>query len=189
MCAHRRVFCYKLEADSRRYLLRYFVTVATQSDEFLHLPLEELNSIILEDELNVKSEEVVWEAVLRWVNYEPDSRWQHTVKLMGSIRLGLLDTQVQNVKDHPYVTGNEGSRPIIIETLKFLYDLEMIAQRDGEVATPEIARPRVPHEECMNSVEVFDPDTNQWTNLAPMRSRRSGVSCIAYHNKAGTDAN
>lgn len=88
------MFCYKLEADGRRYLLRYFVTVATQSDEFLHLPLEELNSIILEDELNVKSEEVVWEAVLRWVNYDPDSRWQHTVKLMGSIRLGLLDTQV-----------------------------------------------------------------------------------------------
>lgn len=91
---HRRVFCYKLEADARRYLLRYFVTVATQSDEFLHLPLDELNSIILEDELNVKSEEVVWEAVLRWVNYDPDIRWQHTVKLMGSIRLGLLDTQV-----------------------------------------------------------------------------------------------
>jgi hypothetical protein len=59
------------------------------------LPLDELNSIILEDELNVKSEEVVWEAVLRWVNYEPDIRWQHTVKLMGSIRLGLLDTQVR----------------------------------------------------------------------------------------------
>lgn len=72
------------------------MTVATQSDEFLHLPLEELNSIILEDELNVKSEEVVWEAVLRWVNYDPDNRWQHTVKLMGSIRLGLLDTQVCN---------------------------------------------------------------------------------------------
>lgn len=68
--------------------------MATQSDEFLHLPLEELNGIILEDELNVKSEEAVWEAVLRWVNYDPEARWQHTVKLMGSIRLGLLDTQV-----------------------------------------------------------------------------------------------
>lgn len=91
---NRRVFCYKLEADARRYLLRYFLTVATQSDEFLHLPLDELNAIILEDELNVKSEEAVWDAVLRWVNYEPDQRWQHTVKLMGGIRLGLLDTQV-----------------------------------------------------------------------------------------------
>lgn len=35
----------------------------------------------------------------------------------------------------------------------------------------------------MNSVEVYDPDVNQWTTLAAMRSRRSGVSCIAYHNK------
>lgn len=93
-CNCRRVFCYKLEAEARRHVLRYFVPVSTLSDEFLHLPLDELNSIILEDELNVKSEEVVWEAVLRWVNYEPDKRWQHTVKLMGSIRLGLLDTQV-----------------------------------------------------------------------------------------------
>lgn len=75
-------------------MLRYFVTVASESEEFLHLPLDELNSIILEDELNVKSEEVVWEAVLRWVNHDPDNRWKHTVKLMGSIRLGLLDTQV-----------------------------------------------------------------------------------------------
>ncbi|KAH9635551.1 hypothetical protein HF086_003165 [Spodoptera exigua] len=185
----RRVFCYKLEADARRYLLRYFVTVATQSDEFLHLPLEELNSIILEDELNVKSEEVVWEAVLRWVNYDPDSRWQHTVKLMGSIRLGLLDTQffLENVKDHPYVTGNEGSRPIIIETLKFLYDLEMIAQRDGEVATPEIARPRVPHEVLFAIggwsggsptafIETYDTRADRWIKVAPMNARRCYVS-------------
>lgn len=29
---------------------------------------------------------------------------------------------------------------------------------------------------------MYDPETNQWTIIAPMRSRRSGVSCIAYHN-------
>ncbi|CAH0702524.1 unnamed protein product [Spodoptera exigua] len=189
----RRVFCYKLEADARRYLLRYFVTVATQSDEFLHLPLEELNSIILEDELNVKSEEVVWEAVLRWVNYDPDSRWQHTVKLMGSIRLGLLDTQffLENVKDHPYVTGNEGSRPIIIETLKFLYDLEMIAQRDGEVATPEIARPRVPHEVLFAIggwsggsptafIETYDTRADRWIKVEEV----DPAGPRAYHGTA-----
>lgn len=40
------------------------------------------------------------------------------------------------------MTGNEACRPVIIETLKFLYDLEMITQKDGEIPTPEIARPR-----------------------------------------------
>lgn len=62
------------------------------------------------------------------------------------------------------MTGNEGSRPIIIETLKFLYDLEMIAQRDGEVATPEIARPRVPHE-VISLIYLFITKKNRLTYL------------------------
>lgn len=33
----------------------------------------------------------------------------------------------------------------------------------------------------MHSAEVYDPETNQWTMINPMRSRRSGVSCISYH--------
>jgi hypothetical protein len=37
-------------------------------------------------------------------------------------------------------------------------------------------------QECMNSAEYFDPKTNQWTMIAPMRNQRSGVGVIAYHN-------
>lgn len=35
--------------------------------------------------------------------------------------------------------------------------------------------------DCMNTAEVYDPNTNQWTMITAMRSRRSGVSCISYH--------
>lgn len=34
---------------------------------------------------------------------------------------------------------------------------------------------------CMNTAEVYDPNTNQWTMITAMRYRRSGVSCISYH--------
>jgi hypothetical protein len=34
----------------------------------------------------------------------------------------------------------------------------------------------------MNSAEYFDPKTNQWTIIAPMHNRRSGIGVIAYHN-------
>lgn len=37
-------------------------------------------------------------------------------------------------------------------------------------------------QECMNSAEYFDPKINQWTIIAPMRHRRSGIGIIAYHN-------
>lgn len=35
--------------------------------------------------------------------------------------------------------------------------------------------------DCLNTAEVYDPNTNQWTMITAMRSRRSGVSCISYH--------
>lgn len=38
-------------------------------------------------------------------------------------------------------------------------------------------------QECMNTAEVYDPETNQWTLLPNMRTRRSGVSCISYHGQ------
>lgn len=40
---------------------------------------------------------------------------------------------MEKVKDNPYVLSCEGAKPIIIETLTFLYDLDMIGSRDDEV--------------------------------------------------------
>ena len=34
--------------------------------------------------------------------------------------------------------------------------------------------------ECLSSAESFNPETNQWTLIAPMSIRRSGVGVIAY---------
>nr|KAG5693716.1 hypothetical protein BaRGS_008358 [Batillaria attramentaria] len=38
-------------------------------------------------------------------------------------------------------------------------------------------------QECLNSAEYYDPVANQWTLIAPMRNRRSGVGVIAYHGQ------
>ena len=35
-------------------------------------------------------------------------------------------------------------------------------------------------QECLRSAESYDSATNQWTMLATMRNRRSGVGIIAY---------
>lgn len=127
----RQHFCKALAEAAWNYIMRCFVQVALQSEELLALPLDNLQEIINADELNVKSEETVWEAILRWIDHDVNERRKHIVALMKCIRLGLLDTQffLEKVKDHPYVATCEESRPMIIETLKFLYDLEMITHR------------------------------------------------------------
>lgn len=34
--------------------------------------------------------------------------------------------------------------------------------------------------ECLQTAEYFNPETNQWTMISPMNSRRSGIGVIAY---------
>jgi len=128
--------------------MRQFVEVSKLSDELLELSVDEVISLFSDDELNVKNEEVVWEAALRWISQDPENRKSYIVDLLKTVRTGLMETQyfMEKVKECNFVQGHEGCRPIVIETLRFLYDLEVITERDGEIPTPSIARPRIPHE-------------------------------------------
>ncbi|XP_028138655.2 kelch-like protein 10 isoform X3 [Diabrotica virgifera virgifera] len=203
-------FCRDLSNNSWKYIMKNFAQIAVESDEILSLSLNQIQDIINSDDLNVKSEETVWEVILRWIDHDTENRRKHIVELMKCIRLGLLDTQffLEHVKEHPYVSSSEESRPMIIETLKFLYDLEMITHspnnirsgsqfliiwspRDGEVITPEIARPRVPHEILFaiggwsggsptNFIETYDTRADRWVKVEEVDPAGSR----AYHGTA-----
>ncbi|XP_052791911.1 kelch-like protein 10 [Mya arenaria] len=167
-------FCHQLERTAARFLMQNFITISKDSNEFLQLTCEELAEVLSRDELNVKNEEIVFDAVLRWIDYDPERRKSSIAKLMRAIRLGLLTTQyfVEKVKPHPYVRESEGCKPIVIETLKFLYDLDMDEDRAVDVSNP-LARPRVPHELLFvvggwsggsptNIVETYDTRADRW---------------------------
>ena len=36
--------------------------------------------------------------------------------------------------------------------------------------------------QCLNSVEVYDPNTNEWSNVEPMIQRRSGAAVAVIDN-------
>ncbi|XP_041366387.1 kelch-like protein 10 [Gigantopelta aegis] len=232
----RAYFCHQLERSATKYILQNVSDVYTTSNEFLQLEVEEVCEILGSDDLNVRNEELVFEAVLRWIDYDPDRRKGHIARLLRTIRLGLLTTQyfVEKVKVHPYVRETDTCKSIIIETLKFLYDLDMDDEKEVDLNNP-LAKPRVPHEilfviggwsggsptnmvetydtradrwivcscvdagprayhgtvavdqviyvvggfdgmEYFNSVRVFNPATKQWSEAAPMNSKRCYVS-------------
>lgn len=125
-------FCHNLERTSFRYIMHNFYQVSTLSNEYLQLSADELADILSRDELNVKNEELVFDSVLRWIDYDAERRKSSMAKLLRSIRLGLLTTQyfVEKVKPHPYVRESDACKPIVIETLKYLYDLDMEEERE-----------------------------------------------------------
>jgi len=76
---------------------------------------------------------------------------------------------------HPLVHDNEQCKPIVIETIKFLYDLDMEEGKDVDLTNP-IARPRVPHEIMFvvggwsggsptNVIETYDTRADRWITV------------------------
>ncbi|KDR12412.1 kelch-like protein 10 [Zootermopsis nevadensis] len=121
-------FCANLDTRARRFVLRYFVQVSQQSEEFLELPVEDLKEIIESEELNVKDEKVVWDCILRWINHDPDNRKGHIAGLLKFVILSLLDAKFfkLEVSKHPYVTEFKACRSLISETLKLLDDADKL---------------------------------------------------------------
>jgi kelch-like protein 10 len=165
---------FSLEEDVRCFVMRNFVQVSQQSDELLELPPEDLKAIIGADELNVKSEEVVWASVLRWISHDKENRKGNIVELIKKVRLGLLDPNFVrgNIQDHPYVAGNDECCAII----KPLLGLEMITKKEGDISDRELARPRIPHEilftvggwkkySAMNYIQTYDTRANRWVKV------------------------
>ncbi|KAK7110160.1 kelch-like protein 10 isoform X2 [Littorina saxatilis] len=167
-------FCHGLEKVAQRFLLQNFQTVYNVSNEYLQLDVEEVCDVLESDQLNVRNEELVFDAVCRWVDFDPERRRGHMARLLKTIRLGLLTTQffVEKVKSHPYVRESDTAKPIVIETLKFLYDLDMDDKKEVDMNNP-IARPRVPYEILFvmggwsggsptNMMETYDTRADRW---------------------------
>ncbi|XP_074659238.1 kelch-like protein 10 [Tubulanus polymorphus] len=186
----RQYFCRHLERQADNYLMQNFVDVATKSDELMSLQLSEFTEIMSCDELNVKNEEAVFETVIKWIDHDPDSRKECIIDLLKVVRMGLLNTQffVEKVKSHKYIKDNESCKPIIIDTLKFLYDLDMDDDKELDLSDP-LARPRVPHEFIFvvggwsggsptNAIETYDTRADRWIACEQVDTPR------AYHGTA-----
>ena len=132
------------------------MVVAVKSKELLELTMEDFFDIVNDELLNVKDEQSVWECCIRWIDYDPTNRTKHLTKLMRGVRLGLLTNSVgivelhltfvfndfcilfqyfmEKVKSNPYVDKNPEVRPIIVEAMRFLCDLETMSTNNDEVS-------------------------------------------------------
>ncbi|XP_078572546.1 kelch repeat and BTB domain-containing protein 2-like [Branchiostoma floridae x Branchiostoma japonicum] len=98
---------------------RNFVEVAS-SEEFYSLSVNQLTEIISHDELDVKEETTVWEAVVRWVQHSREDRLQYLPSILPHIRFNLLTPyNMVAILDHPLIKedpGRSAIRNVVKET-------------------------------------------------------------------------
>eukprot|EP00058_Branchiostoma_floridae_P025997 XP_002611487.1 hypothetical protein BRAFLDRAFT_63878 [Branchiostoma floridae] len=101
----------------RQWICRHFAKFVS-SEEFCRLSVNQLTEIISHDELDVKEETTVWEAVVRWVQHSREDRLDHLDSILHDIRFSLLTSDdTAAILNHPLVRDDAG-RTVIANVVK-----------------------------------------------------------------------
>lgn len=109
-----RYNCTELCQEIYSYICRNFEG-ACNSEEYNQLSYEELLKYLSSDALSVKNESVVFQAILKWIQYSPDQRSSHLLDLFQTVRLRFMTIQDIAQFIHPIMSAN-GPESTIFQT-------------------------------------------------------------------------
>ena len=183
--------CQDLLESSDKFTQDHFQEVI-ENEEFLLLPVNQLIDIISSDELNISSEEQVFQAIMHWTRYNVAERRQHLSHVLQHVRLSQLSAKflVGTVSSDILIKNDEACRDLVDEAKNYL----LLPQERPLMQGPRF-RPRKPVRrgeilfaaggwcsgDAIASVERYDPVTQEWRMVAPMTKRRCGVGCVVLN--------
>ena len=160
--------------------------------EFLGLPREALLELVRSDGLAVRSERVVYEAVMGWVRHDVGSRKAWLGEMLGAVRMALLRT--------PYLISSVSADPLVMESLEALrMVVEAIrysqlrgaeraaAESDGRLRKRKhalggelvVAGGKDTGGSRLKSAEMYDGSTGEWRALPEMSVARDGCAAVS----------
>ncbi|XP_043921965.1 kelch-like protein 18 isoform X1 [Protopterus annectens] len=185
------MMCSVLYEAANHFIHQHFVEVSV-SEEFLALPFEDVLELVTRDDLNVKSEEQVFEAALAWVRHDRENRESCVPEVLCQIRLPLCRPQflTDRVQQDDLIRCSHKCRDLVDEAK----DYHLMPERRPHLPAYK-TRPRCCTSiagliyavgglnsaanfyagDSLNVVEVFDPVANCWERCQPMTTARSRV--------------
>uniref|UniRef100_A0A0K8TE04 Kelch-like protein diablo n=1 Tax=Lygus hesperus TaxID=30085 RepID=A0A0K8TE04_LYGHE len=186
--------CSVLVESADKYIQQYFHDVSL-SDEYMSLTSSELVDIIKRDELHVISEEQVFEAIMRWVKKEAESRKGELPRMLALVRLPLLPPHylVDRVATEELIRSSHECRDLLDEARDYHLMPERRALLPGFKTRPRCCNYIMGHifavggltksGDSVSTVEVFDPVIGQWKMAEAMSMLRSRVGVAVLKNR------
>ncbi len=178
----------------QKFVKKFFAKVS-ETEEFLGLGLEEMSEIVGEDELYIKSEQVVFYAVLRWVKYNRDQRSDHLPLLLAKVRLPLLTPQFlsDTVAADELIRSSHKCRDLVDEARDYHLMPERRSLLQSFRTKPRRCRDvigliyavggQTKSGNSLSTVEVYDPITGRWKDAEAMSMLRSRVGVAVMKNR------
>ncbi|KAI5631272.1 kelch motif domain-containing protein [Phthorimaea operculella] len=187
--------CAELARHAATYIDVHFVEVL-EGEEFLALAPDTLARLLDSDRIVVPSEEVILDAVIRWMQHDPENRRASLGELLEHVRLPLVSQEALVSRAHAEPLASAGLRvkDLVIEALSF--HLMRGARRAEAAAACPRARPRAPLRapqellvvggqapKAIRDVEAYSLERARWRPAAdlPTRRCRAGLARLDDH--------
>ncbi|XP_049865708.1 kelch-like ECH-associated protein 1B isoform X2 [Pectinophora gossypiella] len=169
--------CVDLKQKANQFIERHFSQVC-QEEEFLQLTPQELICLIRKDELNVREEREVYNAVLSWVKYDEDRRHPRMEHILQAVRCQYLTPSF--LKEQMSTCTVLRKVPACREYLaKIFQDLTLHKKpvvKERRPNTPRIIYVAGGYfRHSIDTFEAFNLDDNAWTTLPRLTVPRSGL--------------
>ena len=179
--------CEDLYCVSLSFTAKNFMEIYQNSDEFLRINVDQLKTLLKNNELNVNSEEDVFKALVKWLNQSED-RKEHIQTLLPLVKLSQLSPV--------FIADHVESFCTTLETQKILLDAfkwQLIPERRNLSSVSSIPRKSTvgklltiggmdQHKGSIN-IESYDPREDKWDVLKNMPTRRLQFGCALYMDK------
>lgn len=155
----------KSQAKVRTFILKNFELIA-DCDEFFKLSCAQLASLLSENSLCVQSEYILFELVLKWIEFEEAERRLNIAALMRNIRLPLLSGEelVEKVSRVEMMTSNDECFKLLVEAKDYhiIVNKQPLLQSSRTHVRSEKHRLVICHDE---NLECLDFETGHHTYL------------------------
>lgn len=189
-----QLMCHDLVLSVNRFINKNFNKIIHTS-EFLNLTVDELGEILARDELNVDTEEQVYEALLEWIKYDMECRKDDLDILLKLIRLPLVAPLYffDKISKEEIIKQNLKSRDLLEEAIYY----HLLPEKRLHLKSFNL-KPRCCDDAfgliyaigglnntggSISTVEVYDCLENKWRLAESMMTTRSRVAVAVLQGK------
>lgn len=185
--------CHQLSDVIDTFARIHFQEVAAGS-EFLNNNWENIGSLILSSDLNVKSEKDVYTSVIEWVKQDPSERSRHLPRLLEHVRLPMLPIPflMIEVDKESLIKQSIECRDLVDEAKRYHLLPEQrdvrstnprFSQRKSTVGTVFAVGGKESSESITRSVETYNFFENRWKEATGMIVRRQQLGVGVLDSK------
>ncbi|XP_050701182.1 kelch-like protein 5 isoform X2 [Eriocheir sinensis] len=172
--------CSDLHRLASKYTAEHFQEVM-HHQEFVQLPAEEAAQLLASDDLNVPSEELIFQALVVWLKHDLEERSKNMAQLLSLVKLPLLSPQflTDHIETNSLFKEDRECQELILEALKY----HLLPERRSALQSPR-TKPRkstvgdlyvvggMDSNKGSTGIEKYDLRTNSWTSIGTMTGRR-----------------